>query len=435
MIGFVGLSHLGIISSIASASKGFGVIAYDPNTALCKDLDAGKLPIFEPDLDDLLKNNKSNIQFSSNETDLSKCQLIVFSTDVKTDENNRSDLSSLIALIDGVIENVPDNTVLVILSQVPPGFTRQLYFKLSATLQKKNIQLFYQVETLVFGRAVERALYPERFIVGCNNPADSIPSVYSELLNSFGCPILTMRYESAELAKISINCCLVASVSTANTLAEISEKIGADWSEIIPALKLDKRIGQYSYLEPGLGIAGGNLERDLITITNIAKEIGADAGVVESWIANSKYRKEWAFRMLHELVLSKYDDPLVAVWGLAYKINTKSVKNSPSLVMLKNLKGVNVKTYDPQAIIEQSSFPDVKQVSSPLEACKGARALVIMTPWAEFKLIDLSDLKKHLVGNIIIDPYKILNGQLCEKMGFNYFTLGRPMEFINDRTS
>ena len=103
--------------------------------------------------------------------------------------------------------------------------------------------------------------------------------------------------------------------------------------------------------------------------------------------------------------------------------------------MLKNLKGVNVKTYDPQAIIEQSSFPDVKQVSSPLEACKGARALVIMTPWAEFKLIDLSDLKKHLVGNIIIDPYKILNGQLCEKMGFNYFTLGRPMEFINDRTS
>lgn len=430
MIGFAGLSHLGIISSIAAASKGFSVIAYDPNVALCNDLNAGKLPVFEPDLDDLLKNNKSNIQFSSNENDLGQCQLIVFSADVKTDENNRSDLSGLVTLIDKVVEKVSDNTVLVVLSQVHPGFTRQLYFSLQDTFQKKSIQLFYQVETLVFGRAVERALYPERFIVGCKNPADKIPSVYSELLSSFGCPILPMRYESAELAKISINCCLVASVSTANTLAEISEKIGADWSEIVPALKLDKRIGQYSYLDPGLGIAGGNLERDLITVTNIAREFGADAGVVESWIANSKYRKDWVFRKLCELVLSKYDDPIVAVWGLAYKINTKSVKNSPSLVMLSNLKGVKVKAYDPQATIEQSSFPDVTQVSSPLESCKGAQALVIMTPWEEFKSIDLSDLKKKLVGNIIIDPYKILNGQLCEKMGFNYLTLGRPMELI-----
>lgn len=435
MIGFVGLSHLGILSSIASASKGFDVIAYDPNVDLCNDLNASKLPIFEPDLDDLLKNNKSNIRFSSNETDLSKCQLIVFSTDVKTDENNRSDLSSLISLIDSVLEIVHDNTVLVILSQVHPGFTRQLYFKLSATLQKKNIQLYYQVETLVFGRAVERALYPERFIVGCNNPSDAIPEIYHKLLGSFGCPILPMKYESAELAKISINCCLVASVSTANTLAEISEKIGADWSEIIPALKLDKRIGQYSYLEPGLGIAGGNLERDLITITNISKEFGTDAGVVEAWIANSTYRKEWAFRKLHELVLSKHKSPIVAVWGLAYKINTKSVKNSPSLVLLKNMNGINVKAYDPQAALEQTSFPDVKQVSSPLEACEGSHALVIMTPWEEFKSIDLLEIKKRLTGDVIIDPYKILNGQLCEKMGFKYLTLGRPMESANDRTS
>lgn len=432
MIGFAGLSHLGILSSIATASKGFDVIAYDPNVELCNDLNAGKLPIFEPDLDDLLKNNKSNIQFSSKETDLSKCQVIVISTDVKTDENNRSDLSNLIVLIDRVLEIVPNNIVLVILSQVHPGFTRQLYFKLRAILEKKNIQLFYQVETLIFGRAVERALYPERFIVGSKNPSEPLPAVYSELLNSFGCPILTMKYESAELAKISINCCLVASVSTANTLAEISEKIGADWSEIIPALKLDKRIGQYSYLEPGLGIAGGNLERDLITITNIAKEFGTDAGVVESWIANSAYRKEWVFRKLHELVLSKHVNPVVAVWGLAYKINTKSVKNSPSLVLLRNMKKIDVKAYDPQAIIEQSSFPDVKQVSSPLEACKGAHALVIMTPWAEFKLTDLSELRKSLNGNVIIDPYKILDGQLCEKMGFIYLTLGRATEIVHD---
>jgi UDPglucose 6-dehydrogenase len=432
MIGFAGLSHLGILSSIASASKGFDVIAYDPNVDLCSDLNAGKLPIFEPDLDDLLKNNKSHIRFSSSEADLNKCQLIVFSADVKTDENNRSDLSNLIELIDRVVEIAADDTILVILSQVHPGFTRQLNFKLGPVLETKKISLFYQVETLVFGRAVERALYPERFIVGCNNPADPIPGVYHEFLNSFGCPILPMKYESAELAKISINCCLVASVSTANTLAEISEKIGADWSEIVPALKLDKRIGQYSYLEPGLGIAGGNLERDLMTITNIAREFGTDAGVVESWVANSAYRKEWVFRNLHTLVLSKYTAPTVAVWGLAYKINTKSIKNSPSLVLLNNIKGVNVKAYDPQALIDPGVFPLVKQIHSPLEACLGAHALVIMTPWAEFNSIDLLELKNHLAGNIIIDPYKILNGELCREMGFVYLTLGRAMETVND---
>ena len=300
------------------------------------------------------------------------------------------------------------------------------------TLNDKNIQLYYQVETLIFGRAVERALYPERFIVGCNKPVDPLPSAYADLLNSFGCPILPMRYESAELAKISINSFLVASVSTANTLAEICENVEADWSEIIPSLRLDKRIGQYAYLEPGLGIAGGNLERDLVTITNLSKEFGTDSGVVESWISNSIYRKNWVLRQLYELVLAVHDDPIVAVWGLAYKINTKSMKNSPSQVLLSNIQGISVKVYDPQALIDQQEFPDVKQVASPIEACLNADVLIIMTPWPEFGSIDFSEIKNSLKGDVIIDPYKAINGLLVEQSGFKYKTLGRSMGAEND---
>ena len=100
-----------------------------------------------------------------------------------------------------------------------------------------------------------------------------------------------MRFESAELCKIAINCCLVSSISVANTLAELCEGIGADWSEIVPALKLDRRIGAYAYLAPGLGIAGGNLERDLATVVRLADGIGSDAGVVKAWVANSRHRK------------------------------------------------------------------------------------------------------------------------------------------------
>src|SRR6185437_13120933 len=133
--------------------------------------------------------------------------------------------------------------------------------------------LFDQGETLVFGRAVERATEPERFIVGCAAPERPIPAAYGAYLSAYSCPILPMRYESAELSKIAINCCLVASVTVANTLAELSEEIGADWAEIAPALRLDRRIGLHSYLAPGLGISGGNLERDLATVLRLSEQV------------------------------------------------------------------------------------------------------------------------------------------------------------------
>lgn len=145
---------------------------------------------------------------------------------------------------------------------------------------------------------------------------------------AFGCPILPMSYESAELAKISINCCLVGMISVANTLAEVCERIGADWHEIVPALRLDKRIGPYAYISPGLGIAGGNLERDLATVCRLAEEHGTDAEVVRAWIHNSRYRKDWVLRVLHSNVLNYCPQPRIAVLGLAYKENTHSIKNS-----------------------------------------------------------------------------------------------------------
>ena len=191
-------------------------------------------------------------------------------------------------------------------------------------------RLYYQVETLVFGRAVERAMQPERYIIGCASPDQPLDARYSLLLGAFSCPILPMRYESAELAKISINMCLVASVTVANTLAELCENIGADWSEIVPALKLDRRIGPYSYLTPGLGIAGGNLERDLATVERLAAEHSTDASIVRAWTHNSRHRRDWAARTIRTALLNSKPEATIAVWGLAYKENTHSIKNSPS---------------------------------------------------------------------------------------------------------
>src|SRR5262249_5467720 len=177
-----------------------------------------------------------------------------------------------------------------------------------------------------------------RFIVGCADPQRPLPEPYRTLLDAFGCPLLPMRYESAELAKIAINCCLVASVSVANTLADLSERIGADWSEIAPALKLDRRIGAYSYLAPGLGIAGGNLERDLATVMRLSEAAGSDASVIAAFVRNSRHRKDWALRIAHREVLARNPRATFGVLGLAYKENTHSTKNSPSLGVIEHLK-------------------------------------------------------------------------------------------------
>ena len=262
---------------------------------------------------------------------LKQCDVVYIATDVATDDSGRSDLSPVHALIETVTGALKNDAIVVVLCQVPPGFTRAR----SNGLPKHR--LYYQVETLVFGRAVDRALNPERFIVGCADPAAALPATYREFLAAFGCPILPMRYESAELAKIAINCCLVASISVANTLAELCERMGAVWSEIAPALKLDQRIGPHAYLSPGLGIAGGNLERDLATVIRIADELGTDAGVVKAWVANSRHRRDWAVRTIREALLDRQPQAVVAVWGLAYKENTHSVKNSPSLATIAQL--------------------------------------------------------------------------------------------------
>ena len=379
-IGFAGMSHLGIVSSAAAAAKGFEVVTFGEPIA-----------ISEPGLPEL--QAKYPVR---RVTDLRDCDLIVVSQDVPTDAGNRSDLTGLRELIG----NLPPVKTLVILSQVTPGFTRSLNLP----------NVYYQVETLIFGRAVERAMQPERFIVGCADPSAPLPEAYAKYLQAFGCPILPMRYESAELAKISINMFLVASVVTTNMLAEVCEAIGADWNEIAPALRLDKRIGQHAYLSPGLGIAGGNLERDLITVRTLAEQHGTDAGLVGTWLTNSRYRRDWALRKLHEHIAEP-----IAVWGLAYKQDTASTKNSPALALLESLKGFRVQTYDPA----------VKGTAgSALDACAGTAVLVVMTPWKEFSSYTAAQLAGKMKGRVVIDPFAMLDGRQLTAAGFTYCRLG-----------
>ena len=415
VVGFAGMTHLGLVSAVAAANAGFDVVAFGEPDVIAA-IARGELPVLEPDLPETIAHNRDRLTFTARADDLGRCDLVYVAVDVPTDDAGASDLAPIHTIVSRVAPLLKKDAVLVILSQVPPGFTRELEFAPE--------RLFYQVETLVFGRAVERATRPERFIVGCADPGRPLPASFAAFLAAFGCPILPMRYESAELAKISINCCLVSSVSVANTLAELSEAIGADWAEVVPALKLDRRIGAFAYLNAGLGIAGGNLERDLRTVIELARARQADAGVVKAWIANSAHRKDWVWRALGEEGFAGSPDAKIAVLGLAYKENTHSTKNSPALVLLEHLRMRKVAVHDPA--VPSSIVPWAIGAADPLEAARGADVLVIATPWPQYRALQPADLARVMAGRTIIDPYRMLDGAACAKAGFTYRTLGMP---------
>jgi len=388
VIGFAGMTHLGVNSAAAAAARGYSTVWFDPDRAMVGRLESGEFPVVEPGLVELANTNRERISFTSDATALGRCAVVYIACDVPTDEQGDSDLSSVRRLIDTVSAGLARDAVLVVLCQVPPGFTRALDWPVA--------QRYYQVETLVFGSAVERALHPERFIVGCADPGVPLPGPYRGFLEAFGCPVLPMRYESAELAKIAINCCLVASVTVANTLAGLSERIGADWNEIVPALRL-------------------------------AEETGSHVELVRASLADSRQRRDWPLRTLHQELLAGHPDAVVAVLGLSYKENTHSTKNSPSLALIRHLGPWPLRVHDPVVPARAAGHPRATGCATALEAATGADALAIMTPWPAYREVSPSDLRRVMRGRVILDPYRVLDGAAARAAGFDYFALGVPV--------
>jgi len=416
-IGFVGMTHLGLNSVVAAAERGFQMVCYDPDAKLTQQLNAGQAPVQEPQLLELMAKNKSRLEFISDAAELQNCDIVYVAPDVATDDEGNSDTSALEKLLAAAFDHTRAETAIIVLSQVQPGFCR--------AHQRAGRTLIYQVETLIFGQAITRALNPERYIIGLADAARPLPVPYEKFLQGHGAPpLFPMRYESAELAKIAINCCLVSAVSTANTLAEICEKIGANWHDIIPTLKADRRIGPYSYLAPGLGISGGNLERDLRAIVTMADRHGTDAGIVRAWMSNSGYRKNWPLRMLGEHVFPQCKNPVIGILGLTYKENTHSVKNSPAIALIRQLALYEIKAFDPAATPQAAWHANLAAQPSAEAAADGVDVLMLMTAWPEFRALDPAKLAKRMRGATVIDPYGLLDAQKMRTAGLRYITLG-----------
>ena len=224
-----------------------------------------------------------------------------------------------------------------------------------------------------------------------------------------------MKYESAELTKISINILLASSITTTNMLAQACEKVSADWSEIVPALQLDQRIGKKAYLKPGLGISGGNIERDIYSVQNILKKNPQSLSIIKAFQKSSLHMKSWVYRILKkEKVLNKKNKFNIGILGLAYKENTNSIKNSPTLKLLEKLRNNKINIYDPKAILEKK-IKNCQQVNNIKFLVKNSNIIIIMTPWHEFKQVNkiLRVQKKRKI--ILIDPHQLIDLKIVKK--------------------
>ena len=414
-LGFVGLTHLGLNYLAASVQKNFSAIGIDVDSKKILKLNKNIVEYEEPNLKKAILKNNKKITFSDNFKNLKKCNLVFISQDVKTSISGKADLKSLRILINKTIKHLNKNAILVVLSQMKPGFMRSIKID-----QKK---LYHQVETLIFGKALNRALYPERIILGCENKFEEISPIYLKYLKSFKCPILKMEYESAEIAKISINLLLAASVTTTNILSELCEKTSADWNDILPALKLDKRIGIFAYIRPGLGIAGGNIERDIVTVKIMLKKKSPPDLLLKNMLDNSQHMKCWISRVLtKEGILNKKNKIDIGIVGATYKENTNSIKNSPIIDLLNYLKDKkNISIYEPMLNLKLKN-KNIQQVKNLKKLLTKNKILIFMRPWINQK--EIQNIYKNLSNKLIIDPYRVINFNNKKDKLNKYFTIG-----------
>ncbi len=411
-----GLTHLGICMAIAAHEAGLDVIAFDTYPGRVTAARNAEFDAAEPGVVDFLSTHSDRFVITDEVADVAQADLVMIAIDTVLDAFGDNDDHEVVALLENLAQHLPDDVPIVVASQVRPGFTRAHAYLHPA--------LYYFMETLIFGRGLERAMRPERYIVGRADSDQSLPPVLQEYLDVAGCPVHVMSYESAELTKLSANYVLAASITAANSLADLAQRLGANWTDIESALRDDSRIGEHAYISAGLGIGGANLTRDLHGIKSLADRLGADSSLSATMLQHSAYMRDWILRTITDV---RRDVTLnqLAVLGLAYKPGTQSMRGGSGIDVVTTFETVlDVVVHDPAV-----SMPDrpvgsrARQVQDVNEAMVGAEVIAITTPWPDY-----AAAVREFLGTdpqtIIIDPYRLVDRGWARSMRARIIQLG-----------
>jgi UDPglucose 6-dehydrogenase len=422
-----GLWHLGTVTAACLAAAGHDVVGHDPDPQRVQQLMAGIPPVQEPGLEHLLQEGLASgrLTFASDKSHAARGSRVVWIThDTPVDPSDRGDSALVVRAASAFFPHLASGSLMLVSSQVPVGTTRQLARSFQSTLPDRTVQFAYSPENLRLGTAIDAFMRPERIVVGLEEPDGR--AIISTLLEPLGAPIEWMSVEAAEMTKHALNAFLAASIVFANEIAAVCESVGADVADVMRALRGDPRIGPRAYLGIGTGYAGGTLGRDVTYLTDLASAHQIHAPLLTSIGPSNRHQQTWVRRMLVSL-LGDLGGKHIGIWGLTYKPGTDTLRRSAALELCEWLleqEAVPV-VHDPAVETLPESFVSrLALLPDPLSAIRHADALVVMTPWPEYRSVPVASLLAEMRHPVVVDPGRFLGETVGMDSRFRYVTVG-----------
>lgn len=425
----IGTGYLGATHAVAMASLGHHVIGVDSDADKVAELNAGRLPFYEPGLDELLRARCADgtLRFTTSTADAAASADVHFVC-VGTPQRKdgvAADLSQLDAVFDALVPQLHPGSVVVGKSTVPVGTAAALAHRLSAV----GAELVWNPEFLREGHALADTLHPDRIVLGvqCDSALAAISEVYAPIIDA-GTPVVVTDLATAELVKVAANSFLATKLSFVNVMARMCEAAGADVVDLTAALGHDARIGN-RYLQPGIGFGGGCLPKDIRACAASAAELGVPEAaqllaIVDSINIASRDR---AVELARQLCGGRLDGARVAALGASFKPDSDDVRDSPALAIAAAVQraGAEVRIYDPEAMHNAKDLcPTLTYASSIQDACTGANVVMLLTEWDEFTALRPADLDPLVAQRRIVDGRCTLSARQWRSAGWDFAAPG-----------
>ena len=433
-IAIIGTGYVGLVSGSGISDFGHKVICADIDEEKIKMLQTGKMPIYEPGLDELVERNTKAERLSFS-IDVGKTirdsEVIFIAVNTPQTENGEADISAITAVAKTIGQNLNNRKVVCTKSTVPIG-TGKLVTSIINENNPEKMEFDYvsNPEFLREGSAVKDFLWPDRLVIGTESEwgFEVMRDVYRPLyINET--PIVHTTVETAELIKYASNAFLSLKISYINEISALCEKVGADVHVVAKTMGSDGRISP-KFLHPGPGFGGSCFPKDTIALVAMAKNKNVPMRTIQAAIETNAHQKKRMVKKLQALT-GDFSGLTIGILGLAFKSKTDDVRESSSLEMVGSLlkAGAQVKAYDPEANTSFAEFyPQITYCKTWEEAVKDTDAVAVMTEWNEFRTMDAKTLKNLMKSPIILDTRNILSRKELQKNGFSFDNVGRPME-------
>jgi UDPglucose 6-dehydrogenase len=430
-IAMLGTGYVGLVAGVCFADSGHDVVCVDSNEQKIKSLMDGKVPFYEPGLDDLFNQNRKRMKFTKNVGEaVRSAQLIFIAVGTPELPDGSADMDPTFKALGEICKAATEPKFVVLKSTVPIGTARKAtgFCKENS---KHEIEIINNPEFLRQGAAIEDFLKPDRVVIGCTSDRARVimQDLYEPFLTKGGNkPILFMDNTSAEMTKYAANSFLAMKISFINELALLSEKLGADIDSVKAGFTSDNRINP-AFFNAGIGYGGSCFPKDVRALIHTGKLADIDLKLLKAADEVNERQKSLLTQRVVERVGS-LKGKTVAIWGLAFKPKTDDVRRAPALKIMEDLflNGAKIRAFDPIATknaVEAARVP-FEACESALEAIDGADVLVIVTEWPEFKSVNWRTVKAKMKTALVFDGRNLYDPDKMKVAGVEYHSIGRP---------